>query len=110
MITQQISIFDTSKKSSKHVEKIDSKSAAPFITEIHYSRKVPNITDAFGLYVDGELVGVCTFGIPASRPLCVGLAGKENADRIKELNRLVIKPEFNGGGRNYASYLVAHAL
>ena len=98
MITQQLSIFDSDKVDSKMVKRIDSKSAAPFITEIHYSRKVPNITDAFGLFVDGEMIGVCTFGIPASRPLCVGLAGKENADRVKELNRLVIRPKFNGGG------------
>lgn len=110
MIDQQISVFDILNGEEKEVRRIDSKSAAPFIREIHYSRKVPNITDAFGLFVGGELVGVCTYGIPASRPLCVGLAGKENADRVKELNRLVIKPQYNGGGRNYASYLVSHSL
>lgn len=98
MIDQQISVFDILNKTDKSVRRIGSKDAAPFIREIHYSRKVPNITDAFGLFVNGELVGVCTYGIPASRPLCIGLAGKENADRIKELNRLVIRPEFNGGG------------
>lgn len=110
MIDQQISVFDILNKTDKSVRRIGSKDAAPFIREIHYSRKVPNITDAFGLFVNGELVGVCTYGIPASRPLCIGLAGKENADRIKELNRLVIRPEFNGGGLNYASYLVSHSL
>lgn len=109
-IRQQISIFDILNREEKYVRRIESKLAHPFIREIHYSRKVPNITDAFGLFVNGELIGVCTYGIPASRPLCVGLAGKENVDRVKELNRLVIKPEFNGGGYNYASYLVSHSL
>ena len=108
MIDQQISVFDLLNNGEKSVRRIESKAAAPFIKEIHYSRKVPNITDAFGLFVDGELIGVCTYGIPASRPLCVGLAGKENAERVKELNRLVIKPQYNG--KNYASYLVSHSL
>ena len=110
MLQQQISIFDFVSTSDKEVRRIDSFSAAPFIREIHYSRKVPNITDAFGLFVNGELIGVVTYGIPASRNLCVGLAGIENVNKVKELNRLVIKPEFNGGGYNYASYLVSHSL
>ena len=107
-LDQQISVFDILNNNEKYVRRIESKDAAPFIREIHYSRKVPNITDAFGLFVGGALIGVCTFGIPASRPLCVGLAGKENVDRVKELNRLVIKPGYNG--KNYASYLVSHSL
>jgi hypothetical protein len=38
----------------------------------------------------------------------MSIAGKENKDRIKELNRLVILPEYNG--KNYASFLVSHSL
>lgn len=107
-IQQQMSMFEMFSSDEKHVRRIDAKDAYPFIRNIHYSRKVPNITDAFGIFVGGVLIGVCTFGIPASRPLCVGIAGKENADRVKELNRLVILPEYNG--KNYASYLVSHSL
>lgn len=54
------------------------------------------------------LIGCVTYGVPASRPLCVGIAGKENADKVRELNRLVILPEYNGD--NNASFLVSHSL
>lgn len=69
---------------------------------------MPCITDAFGLFVDMNLIGVVTYGVPASRPLCIGLAGEKNERHVLELNRLVLKPEYNG--KNYASYLVAHSL
>lgn len=110
MIEQQISMFEVMNETGKYVRRIKSYEAVPFIEQIHYSRKCPNITDAFGLFVDGEMVGVVTYGIPASPNLCMGLAGKQNANRVKELNRLVIKPIYNGGGYNYASYLVSHSL
>ena len=110
MIEQQISMFEVMNETGKYVRRIKSYEAVPFIEQIHYSRKCPNITDAFGLFVNGEMVGVVTYGIPASPNLCMGLAGKQNANRVKELNRLVIKPIYNGGGYNYASYLVSHSL
>lgn len=109
-IKQQLTFFELISDKEKYVRRIRSEDAVPFIETIHYSRKVPNITDAFGLFVSGELVGVVTYGIPASPQLCEGLAGKQNFSRVKELNRLVIKPKWNGGGYNYASYLVSHSL
>lgn len=54
------------------------------------------------------MVGCVTYGVPASHPLCVGIAGVENQYNVLELNRLVILPEYNG--KNYASYLVSHSL
>ena len=80
-----------------------------FVERIHYSRKLPsNVVYSFGLYEGGQLVGVCTFGIPASPSLCIGLAGAENRDRVLELNRLAIEPTMNGDNR--ASFLVSHSL
>ena len=101
-------MFDLFAK-GKEVRRITSVDARPFLLGIHYARRIPNITDAFGLFVDGELVGVVTYGIPASPSLCVGLAGEGNQYNVKELNRLVIRPEFTGKD-NYASYLVSHSL
>ena len=69
---------------------------------------MPCITDAFGLFLDGEMIGVVTYGVPASHPLCIGIAGAENQKNVLELNRLVIKPEYNG--QNYASFLVGRSL
>ena len=49
-----------------------------------------------------------TYGIPASPPLTIGIAGRENKDKVLELNRLAIKPGLNR--ENRASYLVSHSL
>lgn len=104
----QSNLFDQT-RSDREVERIDREVAKPFIENIHYSRKYPsNIVYAFGLYEASELVGVVTYGIPASPSLVVGLAGKENRDKVVELNRLAIKPGLNG--KNRASYLVGHSL
>lgn len=76
--------------------------------KIHYARRMPSITYAYGLFLDGKLIGCVTYGVPASPSLCVGLAGEENRDNVLELNRLVLLPEYNG--QNHASYLVSHTL
>ena len=106
----QVSLFDVAQEQGKYVRRIPYSEAKPFIESIHYSRKMPNVTDAFGLFVGGEMVGVVTYGIPASHPLCIGLAGEKNVNMVKELNRLAILPKYTGGGYNYASYLVSHSL
>lgn len=107
---QQITLFDIESEREKYVRRIGYQDAKPFIESIHYSRKMPNVTDAFGLFYSGELVGVVTYGIPASRPLCIGIAGVNNASMVRELNRLAILPKYNGGGYNFASYLVGRSL
>lgn len=107
----QINIFDflnNAKGISRYVRRITYDETKPFILGIHYARRMPCITDAFGLFVDGDLIGVVTYGIPASPSLCSGIAGYENRNKVLELNRLVILPEYNGD--NYASYLVSHSL
>ena len=107
MLRQQVSIFDLH-ANGKDVRRIKKEDVNPFLLNVHYARRLPNITDAFGLFLNGELIGVVTYGIPASPNLCAGLAGEENRNNVKELNRLVILPEYNGG--NYASFLVSHSL
>lgn len=104
----QTSLFDPPQ--GKFVREITYDEAKPFLLEIHYARRMPCITDAFGLFVDGRIIGCVTYGVPPSRPLCIGLAGEENCENVRELNRLCILPEYNGGEYNYASYLVAHSL
>lgn len=69
---------------------------------------MPCITDAFGLFLDTNMIGIVTYGIPASHSLCIGIAGDKNQSNVLELNRLVILPRYNG--ENYASYLVASSL
>jgi len=108
MSYQQMTFDDYLATDEKYVRRITYEETKPFLLEIHYARRMPCITDAFGLFVNGELIGCVTYGVPASRPLCIGLAGIQNERHVKELNRLVLKPTW--GGKNYASYLVAHSL
>lgn len=77
-----------------------------FILNIHYAKRKPSISYAYGLYKDNELIGVCTFGSPASPSLCKGIAGEKNRSKVIELNRLVLK----NNKKNEASYLVGQSL
>lgn len=107
----QLTFFDIEQELngiSKYVRRIDYDETKPFILGIHYARRMPCITDAFGLFIDSQIVGVVTYGIPVSNTLCTGLAGEKNKYDVRELNRLVLLPEYNG--KNYASYLVSHSL
>lgn len=75
------------------VIEIDYQTAVSFLLPKHYSGRVPTISKAFGwydcqTYTSDHLMAVCTFGKPASPPLCVGVCGKENAKSVYELNRL----------------------
>jgi len=80
--------------------------AEPWILRKHYSKRMPSISYAFGLYEDGLLTGVCTFGMPASPFLCMGVCGKDNKDMVIELNRLCVDSKT----RNATSFLVGNSL
>jgi hypothetical protein len=84
----------------------DKKLAYPFIFDIHYAKRKPSISFAYGLFDNEELIGVCTFGSPASPSLCKGIAGENNKSKVIELNRLVLK--YNR--KNEASFLVSKSL
>lgn len=110
---QQMTLFDLeNRETEKYVRRVSYADVKPFLLNVHYARRMPCVTDAFGLFLDGEMVGCVTYGVPASPPLCRGIAGDKNVDHVLELNRLVISPEIPGGGskKNLASYLVSHSL
>lgn len=90
------------------VRQINYADTKPFLLGIHYARRMPCVQYAFGLFDAEELIGVVTYGQPASAPLCKGLAGEQNRKHVIELNRLAILPDHNGG--NCASFLVANSL
>ena len=71
-----------------------------WLLRVHYAKRIPSISYAFGLYIENELQGLVTYGTPSSSTLRDGIAGKENADKVLELNRLVfVKPIKNGASR-----------
>jgi len=66
---------------------------------------MPPISYAFGLFIGDDIHGVITYGSPASSSLRNGIAGKNNAHLVLELNRLCCDNE-----PNYASQLVAKSM
>lgn len=88
------------------VKPIPSKDTYPFLLNIHYAKRIPSISFAFGLFINGALKGVCTFGQPASPSLCAGLLGVENRKKVIELNRLCLLEN----NKNEASFLVSRAI
>lgn len=92
--------------SKLRVEKILYKDTKPFILNLHYAKRMPVISFSFGLFECDELIGVCTFGSPASRTLCTGIMGEEHKNKVLELNRVVLK--YNR--KNEASFFVSRCL
>lgn len=72
------------------VKAIEKKRTHSFLLDIHYARRIPPISFAFGLFENDDLVGVITYGMPASPSLCKGICGKEYKDMVIELNRLCL--------------------
>lgn len=78
----------------------------PFIIGIHYAKRWPSISYAYGLFDGNELIGVVTYGTPPSATLKRGVAGDEHKNDVLELNRLCLK--YNR--KNEASKLVSASL
>lgn len=77
-----------------------------FVLRIHYARRWPSISYAFGLFDGATLLGVATYGTPLSSTLRTGVAGPDLAHAVLELNRLCLRDNV----RNHASMLVGRSL
>ena len=85
---------------------IKTEEAAPWLLNKHYAKRIPMIMFAYGLYENNQLIGVITYGLPASPTLCVGICGKDWSNKVLELNRLCLMDNF----KNQASFLVANSI
>ena len=72
------------------VRQISRSDAKPWILNKHYARRMPSVSFAYGLFDNNDLVGVITYGSPASPFLCKGVCGETYRSRVIELNRLII--------------------
>ena len=88
------------------VRQITPKETHWFLLNIHYAKRIPSISYAYGLFENGDLVGVVCYGTPASSTLCRGICGDEYQKKVLELNRLVLK----NNKPNEASRLVGHSF
>jgi len=68
------------------IEEINYQDTKPLILDVHYAHRMPSIQKSFGMFKDGELVGVCTYGIPPSHTLLKGVCGEEFKKDVIELN------------------------
>ena len=76
------------------------------ILTIHYAKRIPSISYAYGLYLYDEIVGMLSYGSPASPSLCNGICVDEPQADVIDLNRLVLQDNLP----NEASFLVAKSL
>lgn len=87
-------------------KKIDSKETYDFLLNIHYAKRIPSISYAFGAFKESLLVGVITYGTPPSSPLKKGIAGIENAKDVLELNRLCFSENIKNGASQLISFSI----
>ena len=88
------------------VNEIKSEETHEWIMKVHYAKRLPCITNAFGLFYKMDLVGIITYGIPASNQLCFGVCGEEYKSNVLELNRLCLL----NNKKNEASFLIANSI
>lgn len=99
-------LFNVGVPEGMRVERIESKVAARLVVENHYLHRRPPISHAYGLYYRGKIVGVCTYGTPASRHLQMGACPSEPSNVI-ELNRLWVHDKMP---KNTESWFVSRTL
>ena len=88
------------------VKRIEYKDTKDLILNVHYAKRMPSVSYAYGLFCDDIMIGVCTYGSPASPWLCKGVCGEEHKSNVLELNRLVLVHNRT----NEASLLVARSI
>ena len=85
---------------------IKSEEAVPWIMQKHYAKRLPSISYAFGLYEENKLIGVITYGMPASPNVCKGICGESYKNLVLELNRLCLLNNL----KNQSSFLIANSI
>ena len=93
-------------RSEYEIRQIPFSETKHWILNIHYAKRLPSISYAYGLYRHDEMVGMVSYGTPASPSLCKGICGEEHRSDVIELNRLVLRDNLP----NEASFLVSRSL
>ena len=88
------------------VNQIKPEETHEWILKVHYAKRLPCIVYAFGLFYKQDLVGIITYGIPASNQLCFGICGEEYKSNVLELNRLCLL----NNKKNEASFLISNSI
>jgi hypothetical protein len=89
-------------KEKYEVKSIDSYLCKDWFINKHYAKRVPMIEFSFGLYENGILLGVCSYGTT----LAIGIRKIFNYN-VYELNRLCVN---DGLEKNVLSYFVSQTI
>jgi len=90
------------------IERIPYQMATELIVAKHYLHRKAPISMAFGMFdQSGQIVGVVTYGVPASSTLLKGVCGEDEASNVYELNRLWVDDSVPKNGE---SYLIGNTL
>lgn len=89
------------------VKSIKSEECREWFLYKHYAKRVPSVSYSFGVYVNGVLEGICSYGRPVAHTLVKNAFNGEYQDDFLELNRLCVN---DGLARNLLSRFVAETL
>jgi len=79
----------------------------PWLLKVHYLRRDVSTSYQFGLFEDGVLRGVVTYGRALPVSVLVSPFGEDWQNHVLELNRLVLQGETTP---NAASYLISQSI
>lgn len=99
-------------KDNYHIRPVDFYTAMYYVERFHYLHRKCQASYSYGLFevVEGklgEMVGVITYGKPASPSLCDAVCGKEESGQVMELTRLWTS---DNTPKNTESFLIANTL
>lgn len=77
-------------KENMDVREVNKKDIEDILLNKHYLRRKPPTSFSYGLFYNNVLMGAITVGKPPSNNLCIGVAGKELAKHVYELNRMFV--------------------
>ena len=89
------------------IRRIDSKETDIWLLEKHYAKRKCNRQYCFGVFINGTIEGIVTYGQPPSPQVGRGFLGEENRIKVIELNRLAIN---SNAPKNTASRLVSKSM
>jgi|TARA_R110000744_G_scaffold371556_1_gene482631 hypothetical protein len=89
------------------VKRIETKDTDVWLLDKHYAKRKCQRMFCFGLFVEGKLEGIVTYGMPPSPQVGRGFLGEDYRKKVIELNRLCINET---APKNSASFLVGRSL
>jgi hypothetical protein len=89
------------RKDSFNIEPIDYHTAMQIVVEKHYLHRKSPCSKAFGLFQDGQILGVVVYGVSASSTLLRGIAGDEEKSNVYELTRLWVDDSVPKNGESF---------